>query len=445
MTTDAPGETCELSAHRTRTLWAVGILHAFTHLYAVALMPLYLLVQKDYRLESVGEATALMTIMAAAYFIPSYPMGILADRINRKQLLGWGLAVNALGFIALSLSSRYSCAVAAVLLAGFGGSFFHPAATAMVARLFPVGKGRALGWVGVGASVGFFVGPLYAGWRANTLETIVGAAAWRQPILELGILGLVATAAFFWLAENERTPGDISRGRREEVASVIAEEQRAAPEKLFPTPALWGFFVLAAFCFSLRDFAGTSMGSLGSLFLQNARGFDPGRTGIALGGLFLASAISNPVFGNLSDRGRKRWTASVLIGAAILVAVLPHTPAALTIPIFLLYGFFFLSSYPMVEAALMESVPDQVRGRIFGVWITIGGLIGNLSHWLVGARVKALGAAAHTLSAYYVLYGGTALLLLCSLGGLPCLEAIRRRESNVEGEPLPQESAIIPQ
>src|SRR4051794_9283203 len=100
--------------HRTRMLWVSGVLHAFTHLYAVALMPLYLLIQRDFKLDSVGKATLLVTIMMAAYFLPSYPMGILADRWNRKKLLGWGLAVNALGFVALAFSPNYACAVASM-------------------------------------------------------------------------------------------------------------------------------------------------------------------------------------------------------------------------------------------------------------------------------------------------------------------------------------------
>src|SRR6185503_8985066 len=108
--------------------------------------------------------------------------------------------------------------------------------------------------------------------------------------------------------------------------------------------------------------AGMAMGSLGSLFLQKAHGFDPHQTGSALGGMFLASAISNPLFGSLSDRGRKRWAAFVLSAATLLVALLPHVSVRGTIPVLLVYGFFFMSSYPMIEAELMQSVPDAVRG-----------------------------------------------------------------------------------
>src|ERR1044071_4831113 len=152
--------------HKTRTLWLCGALHAFTHIYHVALMPLYLLIQRDLRLGSVEQATLLLTLMMFAYFAPSYAMGALADRLSRRKLLAAGLAVNSLGFVGLAASPNYACAAASVMVAGFGGSFFHPAATSLVARLYPVNTGRALGILGIGAGVGFFLGPIYTGWRA---------------------------------------------------------------------------------------------------------------------------------------------------------------------------------------------------------------------------------------------------------------------------------------
>jgi len=405
-------------SHKTRMLWVTGVLHAFTHLYQVALMPLYLLIEKDFKFASVSQATLLLTVMMAAYFLPSYPMGVLADRANRKVLLGLGLGINALGFVALALAPNYACALGAVAVAGFGGSFFHPAATAMVARLFPAKTGKALGLIGIGASVGFFLGPIYAGWRAASLEPVLGAAAWRRPVLELGIIGLLASVAFVWVADHERP-------------LPPSERKPLHAQSLFPTGALYGFFLLCAVAFSLRDFVGTSMGSLGSLFLQNAHGYDPRLTGFALSWIFLPSAISNPLFGSLSDRGRKRWTVFVLLVAAVLVMSLPHVPTQWTIPVFLVYGFFFMSSYPMTEAALMESVPDAVRGRIFGLFIMVSGMMGNLSHWIVGGQVERIGDEAYTPGGYYWMYNTLALMLIVALTGLPCLHAIRKQEEEL--------------
>jgi MFS family permease len=403
------------ASHKTRSLWLVGAMHAFTHVYYVVLLPLYLLMQRDFKFASVGQATSLVTVFMVAYSLPSYGLGVMADRISRKKLLGFGLLINALGFVALAFTHNYPCALASVIIAGIGGSAYHPAATAMIARLFPVSTGKALGLTGVGASVGFFIGPIYSGWRAMMLEPTLGAAAWRRPVLELGVIGVLGAVLFFMLADDDKP--------------ARAEQQKFShSDKMFPTPLLWLLFFAGAFAFGLRDFTGASMGSLGSLFLQKAHGYDTRHAGLALSGIFLASAVSNPLFGHLSDTARKRWIASVLLITVVLVAVFPHLPASWAIPAFVTYGFFFMSSYPMVEAELMQSVPDAVRGRVFGMFITVGGLIGNLSHWIVGDAVKRMGDAASQPAGYFTLYGLLAGMILLSLLGLPCLHAIRKRE-----------------
>jgi MFS transporter, FSR family, fosmidomycin resistance protein len=394
--------------HPARTLWLLGVLHAFTHIYHVALVPLYLPIQRDLALGGVEQATLLQTVLMLAYFVPSYAMGILADRFDRRLLLSFGLALNGLGFVALAMAPNFAWAFASVFLAGIGGSFYHPSATAMIARLFPIGTGRALGLVGIGAGAGFFVSPIYTGWRAEM-------SGWRAPVLELGLLGMAIAAVFFLLARSPATHPPPSRA--------------SAPTPMFPTRTLWFWFALASILFGLRDFAGTGMGSLSSLFMQKVHSFGLHETGLTLSAIFLAAVISNPFFGGLSDRGRMRWTCFVLGIAALLVAWFPHVPPQWFVPVFALYGFFFMASYPMIEAALMESVPDAVRGRVYGLFITVGGLIGNLSHWQVGEHVHAMGQSTHQTNDYFPIYTTLALLILVSLAGLPCLHAIRKREA----------------
>jgi MFS family permease len=425
--------------HRARTLTLAAVLHAFTHIYQMALVPLYLPIQKFYHRDTVDDATLLVTALLVAYFGPSYVMGVMADRFSRKKLLSFGLAINALGFLGLAFAPSYALALMCVILAGFGGSFFHPAATALIARLYPANRGRALGFLGIGASVGFCVGPLYAGWRAHM------TGDWRWPVAELGIFGLIMAALFAWLAD-EHAPDDSSlnpaRPEGPESKSKITNKKPAEP--MFPTPALWLMFLAAAFVFLLRDFAGSSMSTVGSLFLQKARGFDVEKTGLTISVLFIASAISNPIFGHFSDRARLRWAAALIIISAGFVVAFPHVPVPWIVPALLVYGFFFLASYPIVEAALMEAVPDSVRGRVFGLFITIGGLLGNLSHYLMGKWVVSFGARTNEVPAYYSLYGWLALFLLASLIGLPCLRALREREKKVQAQLHPHVQTTTP-
>lgn len=397
--------------HRIRTLWLLGILHAFTHVYHVALLPLYLPMQRDLKLSSLEQATLPMTVMMLVYYGLSYPLGILADRVSRKKLLGWGLFINALGFVGLALAPNYLAALVSVVVAAIGGSCFHPAATALVARLYPEATGKALGLIGIGAGAGFFAGPIYAGWRTTQ------SGDWRTPVIEFGVLGIIAAGVFAWLADESPRGNDIKPW-----------ESAPAQHALFPTSTLWFIFLAAAVAFALRDFAGHSMGSLGSLFLQKAHGFSVKEAGAALSVIFLMGVISNPLFGHLSDRGRTRWTAGVMVAAAAVIAAFPHLPrGGLTVAL-AVYGFFFMGCYPMVEAALMESVPDAVRGRVFGLFITVGGILGNIAHWLVGRWVEHLGADAAVPARYHGFYLLLAALLLASLPGLLCLREIRKRE-----------------
>jgi MFS family permease len=85
----------------------------------------------------------------------------------------------------------------------------------------------------------------------------------------------------------------------------------------------------------------------------------------------------------------------------------------------------------------MEAVPNAVRGRVFGLFITIGGLLGNLSHYIVGKWVESFGARKSEVAAYYPLYNWLAVFLLLSLLGLPCLRALRKREQEVQSRSAP--------
>jgi MFS family permease len=393
-----------MQSHRTRTLWLCALLHGFTHVYQVALIPLYVLMRKDLNFVGEDQAPFLVTAMGIAYCLPSYPFGILADRWNRKTLMAVGLGINALAFIALAMVHSYAAVFLSVLVAGIGGSVFHPCATSLVARLFPEATGKALGRMGIGAGVGFFVGPIYAGWRAAN-------GNWRAPTMELGIAGVAMALIFWWLADNQQAK---------------ATKETTPAHAVFSNRLVWVLLCVAATLFSLRDFAGCGMTSMGSLYLQHAHGFTPAETGMAISCIFLAAAVSNPLFGSLSDRGRIRWSATALSMAALIILAFPWISGHWFGLVFAAYGFFFMASYPMVEAGLMELVPDSMRGRAFGLFITAGGVVGNLGHWCSGRWVNSLGAGAATARNYAGIYGTLSALVLLSASGLACMHWISR-------------------
>src|SRR5689334_10651814 len=78
-------------------------LHALTHAYCTALVPLYLLIVADLKLSGVRAASLIVTIYGLVYCLGSYGAGVLADRFNRKTLLGVGLIGNAIAITAMGL------------------------------------------------------------------------------------------------------------------------------------------------------------------------------------------------------------------------------------------------------------------------------------------------------------------------------------------------------
>ncbi|HON07813.1 MAG TPA: MFS transporter [Verrucomicrobiota bacterium] len=395
--------------HKNRTLWLATILHCFTHLYMVALIPLYVLIKNDFKLSSIGQVTLLVTLQMMGYFLPGIYIGKLADKFSRTTLLSIGLFINSAAFILLGLSPSYGLAICSVILAGFGGSFYHPAAISLISKLYPNSTGAALGICGIGSGVGFFIGPLYSGWRAAT------AGNWRMPMIELGIAGLIMCIVFVLLAEKDKPQANLN------------VKTLNPPIQIFNSYKIWIMFIVACILFSLRDFTSGGMTSLTSLYLQNAHSWSSKQTGIALSMISLASAISSPLFGYLSDKNRYSWTVMVLIIASILIFIFPYLRASNYILVLVIYGFFFMASFALIEAALMQSFDDSIRGRIYGVFLTICCFIGNMAHWVVGKWVETLGNSATSPIAYQRFYLILSVFVLISLLGLPLLESIRRR------------------
>src|SRR5277367_2561787 len=89
------------------TLAFCMILHAFTHAYAVVLVPLYLLVTADLHLGGVKAAALIVTCYGIFYNVLSYTAGTLADRFDRRVLLSVGLVGNAIAIGAMGLTHDY--------------------------------------------------------------------------------------------------------------------------------------------------------------------------------------------------------------------------------------------------------------------------------------------------------------------------------------------------
>lgn len=367
------------------TLVLCTILHAFTHAYATMLVPLYLLVQKDLHLPGVAKVSWLVTIYGLVYFLGSYIAGMAADHFDRKVLLGLGLLGNAAAITLMGFTHNYQALVALAILSGISGTFFHPAANALVPAHYPKNPGMAIGLLGIGSGLGFWAGPQFAGWRAQAATwQFAGVADWQRPLVESGIAGLVIGVIFLLVAKEAHKPD-------QHVTAVKAPLGRHLTIQT----------LLVAFVLGFRDIAGVAAISLSSIYLLKAHHRSTAETGFVLGTMMLAATVINPLLVWFTP-GRRRLpslTIILLIGGA-MIATLSHWPLWAVLPLMCGFMTMQLGSYAVSDAAMLERVPNVARGRVTGLFLLWAGTLGSTGPLLMGKWTDHMGYAALDPHAY---------------------------------------------
>lgn len=368
------------------SLLLMTILHTFTHAYSVMLVPLYLLVRMDLQLKRVSSVSLIVTLYGLVYCLGSYAAGVLADRFNRKTLLGIGLLGNALAITAMGLTRQYPMLIVLGVCAGIFGALFHPAANALAPAHYPKSPGMAIGILGMGSGLGFFVGPQFAGWRAHSANWHLSSVAqWQKPCVELGVAGIVVGVLFL----------------------IFAKEARHAPVEAHPPlgAALRRRVVFVALLLMLRDFAGIASQTLLSLYLQRAFGYDVKRAGIWLGSMMLLGIIANPLFVWLSPHHRRlpMYCGLVLTGG-VFVSLVPFMSMHAILPLMCAFQACQLGSYAVSDAAMLERVAADVRGRVVGLFLTVAGTFGATAPFAMGYWIDLLKDRASAPLAYVPLF-----------------------------------------
>ncbi|HET7588978.1 MAG TPA: MFS transporter [Solirubrobacterales bacterium] len=386
-----------------------------------------------------GYALVLAAFMLSA--------GDLVDRLGSRRLFLAGLGLFGLGSTACAAAPGVGFLVGGRVVQGFGAAAILPTSLAVVNQLFPDAheRPRAIGvWAGIGGSAlvfgpvlgGLLVGPL--GWRSIfwlnvplVLASLALAIAFippgsggkDEPVDLPGQLLGTATliAAVFALIEGGRGGFGSFATLAGTALTAILLAAFLLVERRTPRPMLdlrW---------FRRPEFAGANAGSglmnlgtLGALFaislyLQQAHGLSPLRTGLNLLPLAAPLAVLTPFTGRLVALAGARWPAALgllacgcgYLGASTLAPELT-APA----------GWGLLA---VAGAGMAVAVPGLVTGATEALGADRAGIaaaVNNTSRQVGGAIGVALiggfGSVSTSLAASgaALLLGGSAALIL---------------------------------
>ncbi|MGK5741402.1 MFS transporter [Micromonospora sp. URMC 103] len=157
-----------------RTWWSPGlrIMVADTFLMGLgfyALVPLL----AHHLLHDLGLSIALTGLLAGVRSASQQGMmlwsGVLADRFGHRRAICLGVLLRAAGFAAFGVVDSVPGLAVASVLAGLGGSLFHPASYALYAELTPTPhRTRAYAVRETTSNVAFVLGPALGGILAAT-------------------------------------------------------------------------------------------------------------------------------------------------------------------------------------------------------------------------------------------------------------------------------------
>ena len=348
-----------------QVLALVGSGHAVSHLYLLALPPLFPLLRDD-----LGASYAALGLLVTAFNIATgaaqIPAGFLVDRFGARRLLLLGLALMGAAMTALGFAPSYWLMLVLVAAVGIGNSVFHPADYAVLSASVD----RA--WLGRAFSIHTFTGNIGFMAAPGGMIALTALLGWRGAIVVAGLLAFVVLGAMLLcghLLRDEAKRADA--GHRRAVAPT------GARSLLFTAPILllFGFYLLnAMFTSGAQSFSVTALNGL--------HGIDLAFANVILTAFLIAASAGVLLGGMVADHTDRYVLVTVgAFGAVALlmlaVALLP-LPAAAMLGLFALVGLLQGSVRTSRDMLVRKITPAGATGRVFAFVMTglnVGGAI----------------------------------------------------------------------
>jgi MFS family permease len=324
---------------------------------------------------------------ALFYTLVGIPMGVVADRLNRRNLIATGVVFWSAATAACALARTFSSLFAARVGVGIGEATLAPAAMSLVSDLFPKEKlASALGVYAMGIMIGSGLASIVGGLVVQLVTTrpeatlpLVGEiAAWRMAFLIVALPGVVVPWLLFTFREPARkgslraADGSLTNMRMNEIVRQI--NHRRMPVLLVS---------IGLGCNAMIGYAVAFWGP--PLFLR-VHGWTPANTGIGLGvvtivcgcaGLWAGGRLCERLFASMRHDAPVIVAALGVALAGLFSSVASIMPTGTSTLMTMAPGLFF-NGLPIgaAYAALQLIFPNQVRGVVSAVHVFLVNLLG---------------------------------------------------------------------
>jgi MFS family permease len=389
---------------RNRTLLAISLTVCAAYIGIGMVGPVRVLYA-----QSRGASLAIIGAMASAYlisnFVFQYPVGWLADRWGRKEVMIVGLTAQAaLSLIYLFIADPILFIILR-FVEGIAAAAILPSARALIVDTIPSEKqGEAYGIFNAFFNAGFLLGPGIGGLLASTgyASAFIGAALFRV----LAIVIVIIT---------------VHPAKRSEI-TVTKAEKAVSYKALFTLPLVGAYFL----AFGDYLYLGFDL-TLMPLWMHDHLGASVALIGLAYIMWAIPNTLLSPITGRLADRA-SRSLLILIFGLAQVPLYITYglaNSALLVVALFTVHGAVYAFIQPAVDSLVATSSASGMRARVQGLFSTIG---------LIGAFVGASGfSPLYTLNFRFPLFAmGIAFGTCVLIGGSMIRIAETRKRKIVE-------------
>ncbi|MGI8766161.1 MAG: MFS transporter [Gemmatimonadaceae bacterium] len=377
------------------TLSAVGFLGRLS--YEMARSPLTALYAKH-----LGAPTSVIGLIVAAVtvtgIVVKLPAGALADILGFKKIMVSGLLVKATGPWLYLIVRSWQQLLLVRFYHGFSTALYAPAASALVAKRYPKERAHRLGLYSAAENAGVVLGPVIG-------AAILAAYSFDVAFIVSGVIGTLALLLVIRIPRDvpaavsgpRPTAGAVTQQLVQGVREIVSDKTIRLTSLIEGTLYM-GVGALQAY---LPLYALTVHISVG-------------RMGLLFGGQGIASILSRPTMGTLSDRvGRRPIIVIGVLLCATMLAVMPHVAGF--IPLLVLNVLFGLGT-GMVTPSTTAMIGDRVKAGNFGSAMGVFGSLWDAGHAggpiIAGFLIAAFGYQVSFLAIAIVIVAALAVFIL---------------------------------
>lgn len=379
--------------------WYVALLLAAAHLISFVDRYLMSLVMEPLKADMAISDAQLGLLQGTGfvilYTVAAVPLGRLADRVNRRNLIIGGIVVWSVATALCGLATSFGSLFLARVFVGFGEAALVPAAMSLLAAYFPRRQlGRAVSLFTTGASLGKSAALIAGGGVLAALTAAGGLrlgstvlAPWQGTFMVMAIPGLILAVLLLTVREPARVGGGASHPSLGDAWAYVRANRAA--------------FLLHTTAAALVVLVIQSSSAWAPSFFVRVHGLTAPQAGLAIGSVILvAGPLGHLVGGMLTDlfQSRGAGAPAAPVMALGLAATIPATLVFVSAGSFsvalggyAVLSFFATMAAPASLAGLQMLMPDRLRGVITSMFLATTTLIG------IGIGPAAIGVVSDLL------------------------------------------------